>query len=59
MSEQDPDHRPNAGLNLIVTFVVVLIAVFLLAYGTGTHFPYQSAAAQSFANEGIAAVPPM
>ncbi len=59
MSEQDPDDRPDAGLSLITTFVVILISVLLLAYSTGTHFPYQSATAQAFANQGIAAVPPM
>ncbi len=49
MSEQDPDDRPDAGMSLIITFVLVLISVFLLIYSTGTHFPYQSATAQSFA----------
>jgi hypothetical protein len=59
MSEQDPDDRPDAGMSLVITFVLVLISVFLLIYSTGTHFPYQSATAQSFANQGIAAVRPM
>ncbi len=59
MSEQDPDDRPDAGLSLITTFVVILISVLLLAYSMGTHFTDQSATAQAFANQGIAAVPPM
>ena len=59
MSEQDPDDRPDAGMSLIITFVLVLISVFLLIYSTGTHFPYQSATVPSFAIQGIAAVPPM
>jgi hypothetical protein len=55
MHDDDPGDRI---LDITAVFAVVLIAVLLMTYVTGVHFPYQSATSQNHTSRVVAPAAP-